>query len=223
MKIAALLPMRHNSERIKGKNYRPFAGLPLYHHIMLTLVKCPLINEIVIDTDSPIIQSGAKRHFPNVHIINRPEHLRSGDISMNTILLHDINHVEADWYLQTHCTNPLLKPETITKAINALINGYPKYDSLFSVTKVQSRFWDKDNKPLNHSPSVLIRTQDLPPIFEENSNIFIFNKETLISRNNRIGFRPLMFEVPRHEAIDIDEELDFLVAESIYTLTQLSK
>lgn len=61
-----------------------------------------------------------------------------------------------------------------------------------------------------------MRTQDLPPIFEENSNIFIFNKKTLTERNNRIGFNPLMFEIPRLEAVDIDEELDFLVAESLY-------
>jgi CMP-N-acetylneuraminic acid synthetase len=216
MKIAALLPMRHYSERIKGKNYRPFVGLPLYHHIMMSLVKCPLINEIIIDTDSPIIVDDAKTNFPAIRIIKRPEHLLDGNISMNTILLHDISQVEADWYIQTHSTNPMLKADTITNAITALLNALPNYDSLFSVTKVQSRFWTVDNKPLNHDPSILKRTQDLSPIFEENSNIYIFNKEILKARNNRIGFNPLMFEIPRHEAIDIDEELDFLIAESIY-------
>ncbi len=215
-KIIALVPMRHESDRVPGKNYRLFNGIPLYHYIISTLLDCPLITEIMIDTDSPFILEDAQKNFPSVRLIKRPEHLRAGEIPMNTILLHDITRIDADWYLQTHSTNPLLRSETITNAIKTFLSNLPEYDSLFSVTRLLTRFWDKNTKPVNHDPSVLLRTQDLPPFFEENSNMYIFNSDGLKSNQNRIGRKPLMFEMDRLEAIDIDEELDFLTAEFLH-------
>ena len=54
-RIVALIPMRHNSERVPGKNYRIFAGQPLFHCIVKSLLRCDYVEEIVIDTDSPVI------------------------------------------------------------------------------------------------------------------------------------------------------------------------
>ncbi|MFZ3070830.1 MAG: acylneuraminate cytidylyltransferase family protein, partial [Anaerolineaceae bacterium] len=68
-------------------------------------------------------------------------------------------------------------------------------------------------RAINHNPAVLLRTQDLPPVYEENSCLYLFTRETLASRRNRLGERPLLFEIPPEEAWDIDEELDFTVAE----------
>lgn len=215
-RIAALVPMRHSSERVPGKNYRPFNGLPLYHYIINTLLGCPLISEIMIDTDSPFILNDAAKNFPSVKLIERPQHLRAGEIPMNEVLLHDVTQIDADWYLQTHSTNPLLSSETVTRAIETFLSKSPDYDSLFTVTRIQSRFWDKSAKPINHDPNILLRTQDLPPIFEENSNMYIFSRSILESYNNRIGERPLMFEIDRLEAMDIDDEPDFLIAELLY-------
>ena len=214
--IAAIVPMRHESERVPGKNFRFFGGRPLYRHIVDALGKCPLISEILIDTDSPLILKDARENFPAVRLVERPAHLRGGMVPMNEILLHDVTCVEADFYLQTHSTNPLLRTETITRAIETFLRKLPEYDSLFSVTKVQTRFWDRDGHPVNHNPDVLVRTQDLPPLFEENSNIYIFDKKNLRERKNRIGKRPLMFEMEKIEAIDIDEEIDFTMAEILY-------
>ena len=219
-RIVALVPMRHSSERVPGKNYRLFNGRPLYHHIISTLIECPLISEIMIDTDSPFILEDAAKNFPAVCLVDRPEHLRSGETPMNEVLLHDVTQIDADWYLQTHSTNPLLSVGTVTKGIDAFLNKLPDHDSLFTVTRIQSRFWDKTAKPINHDPDILLRTQDLPPIFEENSNIYIFNRGNLESRNNRIGERPLMFEIDRLEALDIDENLDFQIAEFLYQQRQ---
>ncbi len=129
------------------------------------------------------------------------------------MLLHDVTQVEADYYLQTHSTNPLLRTETITRAIERFLDNYPAYDSLFGVTRLQTRLWDEVARPVNHNPAILLRTQDLSPIYEENSNLYIFTRDTLEERHNRIGERPLLFEIDRLEAWDIDEELDFPNAE----------
>lgn len=212
-KIVALVPMRHDSQRVKGKNYRLLAGKPLYHHILSTLLNCPEISEVVVDTDSQPIMDGIKVDYPQVRIFVRPEHLRSGEISMNEVLLHDISQVEADFYLQTHSTNPLLTPGTISHAIQVMIENYPGYDSLFSVTRWQTRLWDELGRAINHNPAVLLRTQDLPPVYEENSCLYIFTRQTLQNEHNRIGERPFLFEIDASEAWDIDEEIDFLMAD----------
>jgi CMP-N-acetylneuraminic acid synthetase len=137
---------------------------------------------------------------------------------MNDVLLNDVRQVPADYYLQTHSTNPFLSTATISKAIDTFLQTRPEADSLFSVTRLQTRLWDSQGRPVNHDPSVLLRTQDLPPLFEENSCLYIFSRATLEQRGNRIGEHPLMFEIDPIEAWDIDEEIDFRMAELINSL-----
>lgn len=212
-KIVALVPMRHDSVRVPGKNYRPIAGKPLYHHILETLLACPEISRVVVDTDSPVILDGLAKDFPSVTALLRPESLRADTIPTNEILMHDTAFAPADLYLQTHSTNPLLRAQTVSAAIRALREVYPAYDSLFGVTRLQTRLWDALGRAINHNPAVLLRTQDLPPVYEENSCIYLFTRETLALKRNRLGERPLMFEIPAEEAWDIDEEIDFTVAD----------
>jgi CMP-N-acetylneuraminic acid synthetase len=212
-KIAALVPMRHHSQRVPGKNFRLLAGKPLYQHIIESLMAVPELGEILVDTDSPPVIAGLGRDFPNVRVIERPVDLRADMISMNDILLYDTSQVIADFYLQTHSTNPLLRPETISKAIKTFLADYPAHDSLFSVTRLQTRLYDQHGKAVNHDPDILLQTQDLPPVYEENSCIYIFTREALSRRHNRLGERPLMFEMNAAEAWDIDEELDFAITD----------
>ncbi len=215
-KITALVPMRHHSQRVPGKNYRLLDGKPLYQHILNTLVQVPEVDQIAVDTDSQEIITGLRANYPNVVVIDRPESLRADDISMNDILLYDISQIKGDLYLQTHSTNPLLKASTISRAIHTLIDALPKKDSLFSVTRLQTRLYDQNGKAINHDPKVLIQTQDLPPVYEENSCIYIFPPETLQKNRTRIGEHPILFETDLQESWDIDEEIDFKMVEMIF-------
>ena len=205
--------MRHHSQRVPGKNYRLLAGKPLYQHIIETLLAVPEISTILVDTDSEPVIAGLGRDFPQVKVIKRPEHLRADTIPMNEILLYDTSRVESDFYLQTHSTNPLLRAETVSKAIQTFLAGYPRRDSLFSVTRLQTRLYNAQGRALNHDPAVLLQTQDLPPVYEENSCMYIFTRENLMRRQNRLGERPLLFEIGADEAWDIDEELDFAITD----------
>ena len=213
MKLVALVPMRHHSQRVPEKNYRLLADKPLFHHIIETLLAVREINEIVVDTDSDPVMDGLRKNFPQVRIINRPEALRADDVPMNDILIYDTGQVPADFYLQTHSTNPLLRPETVSRAVQSFLADYPNHDSLFSVTRLQSRLYDQNGKAINHDSSVLIQTQNLPPVYEENSCLYLFTRENLLKRHHRIGEKPMMFEIHADEAWDIDEELDFQICE----------
>jgi CMP-N-acetylneuraminic acid synthetase len=219
VRVVAIVPMRHDSERVRGKNYRPLGGRPLFHHIVETLLASPAISKVVIDTDSEVIRDDTRVAFPDVEVLDRPEHLRGGMVAMNDVLLNDVRRLDADLYLQTHSTNPLLRTRTVTEAIERLL-GDPESDSLFGVTRLQTRLWRPDGTPLNHDRAVLLRTQDLPPVYEENSCVYLFTRASLERTGNRIGERPILFEIPREEAWDIDEELDFRVVEALYALRE---
>lgn len=222
-KIIALVPMRHHSQRVPGKNYRQIAGKPLYAHIIETLLQVPELSGVLVDTDSDIILDGLARDYPAVMCHRRAEELRADDIPMNEILMHDTGQVQADLYLQTHSTNPLLQAGTVSAAIRKLQAQYPAYDSLFGVTRRQVRYYDQLGRPINHNPAILLQTQDLPPVYEENSCIYIFSRQILAARRNRLGERPLMFEIDPDEAWDVDNETDFAIAEMMLKVRQQEK
>jgi CMP-N-acetylneuraminic acid synthetase len=218
LSVVALVPMRHQSERVPGKNYRPFNGRPLFQHIVSTLLNVDRVAEVVIDTDSATIKEQAKDVFPTVRIIDRPAHLLGGDVPMTAVLQHDACEVPSEWYLQTHSTNPLLRTFTINAALDRMEASLNSHDSLFSVTRWQTRLYDAAGRPINHDPGTLLRTQDLPPVYEENSNLYLFTAQQ-IAAGRRIGDSPILFEVDALEAVDIDEEHDFVLAEMLGRFT----
>lgn len=221
MKIIALLPMKGNSERVPNKNLKSFNGKPLYHAIVNSLLKSKFISKIAINTDSEAIKNDAISNFKdNIIIIDRPESIQGDFVSMNTIINYDIDQLsDYDHFIQTHSTNPLLKSNTIDEAIEYYFKETKDKtnNSVFSVTRFQTRFYYQDGKPLNHNPNILERTQDLPIIYEENSNFYIFSRESFIeNEQKRIGSKPLLYEIDKIEAVDIDEPQDFLIAETLY-------
>jgi CMP-N-acetylneuraminic acid synthetase len=213
--VSAIVPMRHNSERVPGKNYRLLGDKPLYHHIVETLRSVAEIDEVVIDTDSERILEDAARYFPDVKLLLRPLHLRDGETPMNDVLLNTVEQLDADVILQTHSTNPFLSGSVLSHALSEFSDRSGEVDSVFGVTRLQARLWDNRTQPLNHDPAVLLRTQDLAPVFLENSCFYIFTPDLVRRTGNRIGPSPLMIEVPAGEAVDIDEESDFRLAEAI--------
>jgi CMP-N-acetylneuraminic acid synthetase len=217
-KVVALLPMKGNSERIPGKNLKNFAGKPLFHAVMQTLEDCELVSKIIINTDSKEIADSATNNFNKVKIHWRPEEICGDFVSMNKVIVHDLVNSEEEHFLQTHCTNPLLSLKTLNEAISTYFkNLEKKHDSLFSVNKWLTRLYWEDMKPVNHNPRELLRTQDLPPLFEENSNFYIFSKDAFKKANEkRIGLNPIMYPTPKMESVDVDFPEDFELAEFIY-------
>jgi CMP-N-acetylneuraminic acid synthetase len=213
--VVALLPMKGHSERVAGKNLRPMAGRPLYHWIMDTLLAVQSIAEVVVDTDSEEIAGDVMRWFPQVSLRERPSDL-VGDL----VPMHDVvarfaaAHPTAEVILQTHATNPLLSPGTVERAIQTFL-AEEEHDSLMSVTEWRTRFYDHEGRPINHDPDVLLRTQDLAPVYEENSNLYIAPRDLVVATGRRVGTRPLLFPLDRFESLDIDEDVDFRIVECL--------
>jgi len=224
MKIVALMPMKAISERVPGKNLKEFDGRPLYSIMLDVLLNSKYIDEVVINTDGKELKESIEERYPEkVIVIDRNEEICGNYVSMNKIIEHDINAFEADIYLQTHSTNPLLKVESIDTAIEKMLEKLNENDlaTVFSVTKVQKRFYTKDAKPLNHDPKMLV-TQHLEPMFEENSCFYVFTKNSFLDNESRIGKFPCMVELDKIESTDIDEPDDFVIAEALYKLLNKS-
>lgn len=216
--------MKGHSERVPNKNIRPFAGRPLYQWVAQTLQSIDRIQTVLIDTDSEVIAREAPLHFPKVRILVRPPEIRGDLVPMNDIIAHDIEMSDGEHYLQTHSTNPLLTRGTLEAAIDRYFSELPRHDSLFSVTRLQTRLYWPSGEPVNHDPAELVRTQDLPPVFEENSNFYLFSRSSFAAAGRkRIGRRPSMFPMDRLDAVDIDEEVDFRLAETLHHLRSEGK
>jgi len=217
MKIIAIIPIKHNSTRVPGKNYRLLNGKPLYHYIIETLLHAPSVNEIVVDTDSPTIKEGLNCFFPSVRVYDRPKELHGGDVSTNLLLCNVIEQLglDGDIYLHTHTTNPLLKVETIENCIKTFLDHKDTNDSLFTVKCHHTRFYTKDSLPMNHDPENLIPTQNLDPIYEENSCLYVVPIETIQKYRRRIGNNPYLYVMEDIESQDIDWEDDFRTTEAL--------
>jgi CMP-N-acetylneuraminic acid synthetase len=220
MKIVALLPMKGVSERVPNKNLKLFNGKPLYHIIMNTLLKSKYINQVYVNTDGAQLKTDISTNFKREAIvIDRKEDDCGNYVSMNQVIEHDVNMLDADIFIQTHSTNPLLESDTIDNAIEKMISLLEKDDnaSVFSVSKTQKRFYNDDATPMNHDPKMLV-TQHLSPIYEENSCFYIFTKKSFKNNESRIGSSPFMYEIDKVESIDIDEPEDFIIAEALHKL-----
>jgi CMP-N-acetylneuraminic acid synthetase len=212
MKVVALLPMKANSERVKGKNFKDFCGKPLFLWMLDTLLSVDEIDYVIINTDArDILASNGLLDTDRIQIRDRREEICGDMVSMNLVIEDDVLNVDSDIYLMTHTTNPLLSKASVKKAITQfkveLKSG--SADSLFTVNKVQERFYDSSSHPINHDPNNLLRTQDLEPWYQENSNMYLFTKKSFLKNNARIGSKPIMLETDYYESTDIDTPDDW--------------
>ncbi|MEL7090195.1 MAG: acylneuraminate cytidylyltransferase family protein [Pseudomonadota bacterium] len=210
--------MKANSQRVKGKNFRPLHGKPLFRWILDNLLSIPTIDRVVINTDArQILAENGLTESDRVMIRDRKPALCGDEVSMNLILADDIANVPAATYLMTHTTNPMLSAATIQTALDRYRVGVKagEADSLFTVNKIQTRFYYEDASPVNHDPDNLIQTQDLEPYFEENSCLYIFSSGSFAATRARIGTAPIMHETPPLENVDIDTPADWALAEAV--------
>jgi CMP-N-acetylneuraminic acid synthetase len=214
----ALMPLKAHSERVAGKNFRSFSGKPLFRWMLDTLLATEDVDLIVINNDARAeLEANGLEPNPRILVRERKPELCGDFVSMNAVIADDVENVPADTYLMTHTTNPLLSRATIVAALAAYKEGLANgtCDSLFTVNRFQTRFYRADGSAVNHNPAQLLRTQDLEPWYEENSNLYIFSAESFRKTGARIGAKPILFETLRKESMDIDDQDGWDVAEAV--------
>ncbi len=204
MKTVAIIPIKSNSKRVKKKNFKKIYNVPLYQ-IVIKKVKKANFDEIYVDTDSKVIKKFCKNN--GIFIIDRLKKLSKDNANGNDLLNYHSKIIKADLYFQIFITAPLLSIKTINNCIELLKKK--KNDSILTVHKIYSWFWF-NNKPVNYIPKVLPRSQDAKPIVQESTGLYGITYKSLKKHKCRIGKTPIFFNIPRHEALDLDTYEDFI-------------
>ena len=212
-RTACFIPIKNNSTRVSKKNTRLFGNKSLFRYVVDTVIKSNKFDDIFVDTDSDEVKYYCKDN--SINIINRDPELSKDSANGNDLLKSWIEtKPDYDIYFQIFVTSPFLKVETINDCVD-LMKQNSEYDSVFTGVEEYTLYWF-DNKPINYEPKVLPRSQDAKPMIKETTSLYGITKEAFLKDNSRIGRNPKIYLVNQIEAVDIDTELDFFLAEQIY-------
>jgi len=204
MKTVAIVPIKLNSKRVKGKNFKIVLGKPLYQYLLDKIKRCNF-DEIYIDSDSNEIKRYClKKGF---NFIKRLPKLAKDNANGNDLINYHGQIIEADLYFQLFITSPLLSVKTINRCISILKKN-KNFDSILTVKEIYTWFWF-NKKPVNYNPKILPRSQDAKPITMETTGLYGIRKKTLKSMKCRIGKKPYFLKVEDEETIDLDNHSDF--------------
>ena len=209
MKIIAIMPIKLNNERLPGKNTMDLGGKPLLQHELMALRETGMVEEIYVycsdEAVCPYLPEG-------VTFLKRPLELDLPTSNFTQIFTAFSNSVPADIYVYAHATAPFISVETMRECITAVQSG--EYDSAFCATKIQDFLW-QDGEPLNFDAANMPRSQDLKPIYQETSGVYVFTKDVFEKTHRRIGVKPYIKEVTFKEAVDINNPEDFDLARAL--------
>ena len=212
MKTACFIPIKAHSERVPGKNLRILNGKPLYMYISENVKKANVFDDIYIDTNSMEISEYAKNI--GFKVIERKPALAQNTANGNDLLVYHFElYPNYDYYFQLFATAPYMQPATITACFDKLTSS-SEYDSCFPATENHSFYWLAGN-PVNYRPGILPRSQDMLPVIEETTGLYGITRESLAKYRCRIGRKPYIHIVSKFEAVDINTEEDWKVAEYV--------
>ena len=208
-KTVAFVPMKLNNERLPGKNTKPFkGGKPLLTYILSTLTKVKGIDEAYVYCSNEAV----KQYLPDgIRFLKRSESLDTSSTLIIDVLKAFAEDVQADTYVLTHATAPFIRPETIEAAVSKVNNE--GYDSAFTARAVNEFLWI-DGKAI-YDTEQIPRTQDIKNIFAETTGLYVYT-DKLIKASRRIGDKPCAIPVDFVEATDINNPIDFELAQVIF-------
>ncbi len=217
MKVSMIIPAKGTSERLKNKNLYKINDKTLVRLACEKALKCNTIDEVYLDTESESIILDVQDLFSKgLKLIKRPKELANNDIGANEMLIYGLHAIEeTDLVIQTFATSPLISHNTIDMCIEKFVNS-DGYDSFFSVIKMQEYFWDKDSKPTNFDIKELPNSFQLDPIYMETHGIYGIYVKDLLKNQTRVGQNPLLIEIPKIEAFDINDQEDLDIVKAIY-------
>lgn len=209
MKPAVVIHLKEKSQRLKGKNFKKINNKPLFEITFQKLKKNKDFFDVYIDSSSSYFENLADKYKFN--FIKRPERLNRPDAQGNELLEQCVKNINNDIILQLFVTNPLMKINTLKKIYNKIKKA--RVDSVTAIAPIYNRFWFK-NKEVNHKYNKLIGTQFMKPVYVE-AGVYCFRKKSFLKEKSRICKKNLLYQIDELESFDIDNELDFIIAEKL--------
>jgi CMP-N-acetylneuraminic acid synthetase len=212
MKIVAVMPLKFSNKRLPGKYKKLLNGKEMYLWMLNSLIKCELVDDIYIYTSDICEILNTPCTSKKVKILQRDPIFDSDEKNFTEIFQSFVDLVKADIYVYAHATAPFVMTSTITKCIKIVSSEIS--DSSYTAIQEKDFFW-YDQKPINYNPLMpLPRSQDLKPIIRETSGVYVFRRELFECEKTRISIKAVPIPIGRIEAIDINDEFDFKVAQT---------
>lgn len=222
--ILCVIPARGGSKGVPGKNIKPIAGKPLIAYTIEQAQKSKYIDRIIISTEDKQIADAAKKFNADVPFI-RPKELAEDDSSMMDVLAHTVKWMEEearfsfDILVLLHVTTPLRTTEDIDNCIKLLVEEGA--DNVFSVTESYRNPYfnmvevSKDQKVKLVKEGNFVTRQSAPDVFDMNASIYVWWKDIFKTEKGLFLKKTRIYPMPRERSVDIDEPLDFRIAEML--------
>lgn len=223
-KVLGIIPARGGSKGLPGKNIRPLSGKPLIAWTIETALATPELNRCIVSTDDPKIASVAREHGAEVPFL-RPAVLAADDTADLPVCRHALDWLQdkedyrPDIVVWLRPTAPLRTSEDIATALRLLERG--DCDCVRSVCRAEQHpYWmhriSGDGKlvPFLSGVDVPLKRQDLPELFYLNGAVDTLCASAVPSNGALFQGNIVAYEMPRWRGIDIDDESEFMTAES---------
>ena len=210
--VIAMVPVRAGSTRVPDKNIRPFANTSLLELKLRLLQNVQGISEIVVSTDCD--KSAEIASKAGVKVQWRDKFHAGSEITNDLHWFHIAETTPGDIVFLAQVTSPLLRVKSMRSALETF-HALQEHDSINSVSLEKKFLWN-EHGPINYDVAVTPKSQDLPDIVSLNFAITIISKQVMMEKKNVVGHAPKFFNLDKVEALDIDDLIDFKLAELMY-------
>ena len=212
-KLLAIVPVRADSQRVKNKNLKRFAGTNLLEIKLKNLKQIKDIDEILVSSDSSKMLKIAKKLKLSTH--KREKYYASSKATNSEFFENLAENIDSDYVLYSPVTTPLISKKTIQNCIDVLKRKKLNFKSVATVKLVKHHMW-LNNKPLNYKINKSPSSQDLPDIMAVTYGCCIVKRSDMLKFKNVVTDKSKFITINDIEATDIDSELDFKIAEYLY-------
>ena len=212
--ILAVIPARGGSKGIPRKNVRLMNGKPLIYYAIKNAQECSLIDDVVVSSDDEEILSIARLY--GAETMNRDSQLAQDAVTLDPVIYDAVcrmekrKNVKYDVVITLQPTSPLLSQGTLEAAIADFMNS--SFDTYISVVNKPHLSWTAVDGEIRPNYKKRLNRQQLPPNYFE-TGAFLITRREYVQENTRIGKKISVYEMPEKEAIDIDDEADWIVCE----------
>lgn len=218
MDLTAVIAARGGSTRVKDKNLRPFAGSSLLEVKIEQLKKVPEIERILVTSDSDRLLETAGKHGAAAK--KRPaEYCDEKSLPFSEVVKFIASEqVETKYMIWTPCVCPLVSEGYISRGIRLYkkqLEGRMPGEGICTVTPFKE-YLINEKGPVNYSIEHFVRSQDLPDWSYIINGFFIAQTMQMFGWGFIYGNNPYTVPIPKEDAIDIDDPIDFEIAEMLY-------
>ena len=214
MEFSAVVLLRGQSKGIPEKNIRSLAGKPLFAWAIDEAIRSKVFSQIYISTEDLKIKTSVEDYYDNsITVLDRPVDLSTDSTTSDAVVKHHLPIVNGDVITLLQITSPLTSSSHFQEARDKFI--HESADSLLTVVREKLFFWDDDGTPLNYNPQTRPMRQEFEGVLVENGAFYMTKRNLWEDTGIRLGGNIVIYEMPELTKLQIDEPLDWKVAEAL--------